>query len=221
MTKETLFEAVADINERYIEEARETCRTSRKWLWALAACLALVLICVPVVRYGIAWANEDIIIVNEGELWYYVSYAFENITNEAIEVAFDREFGISYEEFVDRLPDGYKVSDGVAKYRTGKDGERTFINCSLSVGLPNGKVAQVYLGEPLASPVVHRSDADRESRINGVPVMIYSRVLVLNNVTYDQYVAKFEHDGIPYEVRMTADCDGIDELTELLSALID
>jgi len=224
LTKETLFEALADINERYVEEAREIPRMPKKRrIWIVAACLTVVLICVPIARYGIALANEDIIIVNENPIVAKLDMSVI-ISYDGEEGTFERELGISYEEIVGRLPDDYTVSKGVTSYFQDSDGSKRNLNyCAVTVTLPSGKFARVHLGGSVhLSTHVVQSVADKESRIDGAPVKIYQHEMLYNgNIVgiRNEYIAKFEQDGIHYDVRMIT--ESVDELTELISYLVD
>lgn len=230
MKKETFFEAFGDIDERYVKEARDAQRPWKKRrLWVLAACLALVLIGMPLVHRGITQAREDIIIINEPTVLAMADFKLdrETYTDELLETGkaiFERELGVSLDELTKALPEGWRVELLKAFFiAAAPDGShsRLLDHFALDVDTPDGSSVRISIGggrNMLINPFLMKDDDDKESRIDGTSVMIYEHGTVKDFAMENEYIATFEQDGVCYDIRMHA--DSVEELTELLSALI-
>ncbi len=225
MTNEKLYEVLGDINENHIKEAREYRKAKKpvlvKW-GAMAACLVVALLIVPVLQHINTPAPTISIIVNQTD--YTEPYidldgtSYTGISETELDIVkseFFKALKIEYDEFTNRLNDHFNLIQFGALFIPPKvDGstQRTlhdycFTYSTESDGQVN--IAMCAFDKPLRDVIIDEAGFVN-SQINDTTLKIYG--------TRDYFIAEFNHQNINYYI--TACGINIEELQTLLCDIV-
>jgi len=225
MKNEKLYEVLGDINEKHIKEAREYHKAKKSvWLkWgAMAACLIVALIAVPVLQNISAPSPTISLIVNQtdytepsmdldGTSYAGISEAELNI----VKTEFSQALGIEYDEFTKRLDDQFNLIQFGALFIPSKvDGstQRTLHDYWFTYTTDAGgqiNIAMCAFDKPLQDVIIGEAGFS-DSQINDTTLKIYG--------TQDYFIAEFNHQNINYYI--TANGISVDELQTILCDII-
>ncbi|MBQ8524431.1 MAG: hypothetical protein IJ457_07405 [Clostridia bacterium] len=215
MTAEALFESFADISEKYLKEAQEYRASPKKRrIWVVAACLAVVLAAIPLVRLAVDSMRGNTLVINQTDRIYGVDYSFmhKSYNKENFEEGlsrFEKNLGISYDEFISRFEPG-AVSEGFTEYSAEyADTDHSYL---LLVKTSDGGVAQISVtrsGFHFICPMFKPDDSEEESYIDGETVRVYEYEDILGGT---EYIALFSHEGLHYDVRASVSTQAFEDL---------
>lgn len=246
MNKEKISEAVGNISDRHVSEAAEykAKRKTGKFI-AIASSAAVVAIVFAVTALlgnshsqpplsetdtpkppvaSTAEPSQNDIHINRDDLMMAVAdmdiqieHYDVNALSEEVRDGFESRVGVSYDEFVSRLPEGY-TAENLWSYLTRwrENGERqeeyTPFDYRLFISTPSeGTVNMAVCGaaQPLRDCII-KCDNDVPSYIKGVEMYIYG--------FGSEYYVFFESGGIWYDMEVETESE--DELIRLIEALI-
>ena len=234
MKREDFFDIFGEIDSQYIAEAHGQ-RKKRIFTWTqgrlVAACLILLVMCVPAIIYFLQRMNNDvssergsIIKVNEVTVTMSAKLDAEITTYDkatddewlAVLEGFREDLGISYEDFKDKIPEKftckdfyslyapvYKESDFIKEYSL-----HDYVFEYLVESGGEVTVSICSFEEPLRDYFM--CDNSVKSKINGVAVWIYGY--------QGSFMVRFQYDDIYYDIE-TNDV-ALEEVEDLLESII-
>jgi len=220
-----LYEVLGDINEKHVKEAREYRKTKKPiWLkWgAIAACLVVALIVVPVLQN--ITAPDPIISLMVNQTDYTEPFtdldgtSYTGISEAELDIVkteFSQALGIEYDEFRKRLDDHFNIIQFGALFIPPKaDGstQRTLHDYWFTYTTDAGgqiNIAMCAFDKPLKDVIIGDSGF-ADSQINDTTLKIYG--------TQDYFIAGFNHQNINYYI--TANGISVDELQTILCDII-
>lgn len=234
MKKEEFFEILGNIDSRYIEKAhRQRKKLVLSWSKGrvAAACLILLVFCVPAAIYFLTKMNNDmlsdrgnIIKVNEVTVTMNAKMdveitTYDKVTSDvwlSVLEEFRENLGISYEDFQNRIPEEFtcndfyslsapecKEPDYIKEYIL-----HDYVFEYLTESGGKATVAISSLGQPLRDYFVCNNPV--KSKINGVAVRIYGY--------QGSFIVQFQHNSIYYDIE-TKNVP-LDDLEDLLEGII-
>lgn len=232
MTNESLYQVLEDISENHVKEAGEYCKT-RKPVWlkwgVMAACLCFAVFGIFAVQYlggtpgaVIEQSPSSDLVVNEVDdvvrvdmdvqISHYTGISADEW--ETVMEAFEQAAGMSYEEFIKRLPASYQRTafysiDAPAVPRSGEYIPHDYVFEFLTENGGEVKIAICADEEPLRDCFFMCEDP-KASKINGVTALIYR--------IQDRFMVQFSYDTVNYDID-TRNLS-LEEVENLLSCMI-
>ena len=225
MTGEKLYEAIGEISDNKIKEAKQIKKSNHpllfKWV-AIAACLCLAVLGFFVIHRQ-KTSEESNLKVNKIKITAKMDYdaRFSDYSNlsstewETVMDAFESYIGLSYEEFIQKIPAAYHNTTfysidtpTVPKIKEYLPHDYVFEFQNEAGG--SFKIAICPTEEPIRD-CYFVSNNPKKSRLNGTTIVIYG--------IQDSFMVQFECSGIYYDIE-TKDIT-LKELENLLIGITD
>lgn len=228
MKEERILNVLGEVDEKYIREADPEIREKRiilpwiKWA-AIAACVCLVVLGGSILfgRLGEHDGYQTLVVnkvenVTNADMDVQISL-YNDISSEErnrVEQDFERVVGISYNDFIAKIPDTFTINSFYSVDTPTNTSEKEYTPHDYVFECKNEKDGEIELAVSSLGPNCRDcylvTDNPVKSRINGTDLVIYG--------WNGAYFVEFFHDGKYYDIE-TRNVN-LDELEELLRSVI-